>query len=254
MSRKKPEKKAISQEWLTTYSDMVTLLLTFFVLLYSFSLVDVRKFAAAAASMADAFNVGSTKSSNEIFDFDQSSGSKPIVGEDKESDDNQDNSNNEASNTKENILSNIKAFVAKNNLSDKVTIKEGSRGIYIEFKDKILFDTGKAVIKEDGIPAIMQISEFMRNLPNHIVIEGHTDNIPISTEQFPSNWELSEARAMSVMKYLINNRGLEPSRFSTAAYGEYSPVDTNDTPEGRAQNRRVNILILTDIEELEELK
>lgn len=237
MSRKKPEKKQISQDWLTTYSDMVTLILTFFVLLYSFALVDIHKFKTVAASMSAAFGSGAS-----VFNLTDNSGNVPIEGSNQPTESLEVEGSDQAEND---VYQTVSEFVDINSLNDYVTIKEGSRGVYIEFKEKILFDTGKAVIKEEGIPALMKIAELIRNMPNQIVVEGHTDNVPIHTYQYPSNWELSSARALSVLKYLTENRGLDPKRFSIAAYGEYSPIDSNDTPEGRMQNRRVNILIIT---------
>lgn len=239
MSRKKPEKKSISQEWLTTYSDMMTLVLTFFVLLYSFSVIDTKKFKAVAASLAEALYGGKQT----IFELNENTGEEPIVGEDVPK--LEEEQNFEKNDPYEEMYNLVTAFVEENSLNDYVTIKEGSKGIIIEFKDRILFDSGKAVIKDEGIPALMKISELIRNLDNPIVIEGHTDNVPIHTAEFPSNWELSSARALRVLWYMTENRGLDPKRFSTAAYGEYYPIASNDTPEGRAQNRRVNILIVT---------
>lgn len=237
MSRKKPEKKEISQEWLLTYSDMVTLMLTFFVLLYSYSLVNMTKFKAAANSISIALNNGS----GVMFDLnDTKSGDAPIVG-----------SNNPADSIKQvgpqnkDVYGTVSEFVKDNSLGDYVTIKQGDRGVYIQFNDEILFDTGKDEIKPKGIPSLNKISELIRKLPNQIVIEGHTDNVPISNSKFSSNWELSSARALSVLEYLTKNRGLDPKRFSVAGYGENSPIASNDTPEGRQQNRRVNILVLT---------
>lgn len=233
MSRKPVEKKTISQDWLTTYSDMVTLLLTFFVLLYSYSLVDVKKFNALASSLSIALGGGKPA----IFEY--NTGDAPIVGTDEPVED------NNIPQTEGDIYERITEFVNQNALEDLVTIKEGSRGVVIEFRDKILFDPGKADIKDEGLPVLMKLAELIRNIPNQVVIEGHTDNVPINTLQFPSNWELSSERALNVMWYLTKNRGLNYERFSTAAYGEHSPIASNDTSDGRAQNRRVNVLIVT---------
>lgn len=239
MSRKKPEKKGISQEWLTTYSDTVTLLLTFFVLLYSYSLVDISKFKAAANSISAALNNGKSV----MFHLDDSSksGDAPIVGSDTSG------SKQAVTETKD-VYNTVSDFVDENSLGSYVTIKQGDRGVYIQFNDEILFDTGKDEIKPEGIPSLNKISELIRKLPNNIVIEGYTDNVPISGSKFSSNWELSSARALSVLKYITEGRGLDPKRFSIAGYGEYSPIASNDTPAGRQQNRRVNILILTESE------
>lgn len=238
MSRKKVEKKQISQEWLTTYSDMVTLILTFFVLLYSYTLIDVKKFSALASSLSNAF--GGNQS---ILQLNSQEGDVPLVGSDTPM--GEINSDIKVPDAEKDMYNTVTEFVDENELNDFVSIKISERGVVIEFKDKILFDTGRAEIKEQGIPALMKITELIRNMPNSIVIEGHTDNVPISTSEFPSNWELSSARALKVMRYLVENRGLSAGRLSIAAYGEYYPIASNDTAEGRAQNRRVNVLIVT---------
>lgn len=239
MNRSRVQKKEINQGWLTTYSDMVTLILSFFVLLYSYSIVDAKKFQAIANSLSEALNGGKQT----VYQLDGNIGDTPL---------NVVDTPQEVTPAEEDVLDSYKdiyntvtQFVDENSLGDFVTIREGDRGIIIEFRDRILFDTGEANIKDEGIPALMKISELIRNMKNPIVIEGHTDNVPIHTGEFPSNWALSSARAMKVLTYLTDNRGLDPSRFSTAAYGEYSPIASNDTPDGRAQNRRVNILIVT---------
>jgi chemotaxis protein MotB len=245
MSRKSPQKKEISQEWLTTYSDMVTLILTFFVLLYSYSIVDSKKFQAIARSLSEALNGGRQT----IFQLNDSPGDVPIIGNeqpnDSQSTQQKTQEDTESTDAYQTMYNTVTSFVDDNSLGGSVTIREDNRGIIIEFKDKILFDTGKADIKDDGIPVLMKTCELIRKFNNPIVIEGHTDNMPIHNSGFDSNWELSSARALNVMYYLTDNRGLDPKRFSIAAYGEYSPIADNSTPEGRAQNRRVNVLIVT---------
>jgi len=243
MSRKPIPKKEISQEWLVTYSDMMTLVLTFFVLLYSFSLLDTNKFKAVAISLANALQ---GKGNSVIFDY-NNQGNVPIVGEEIP-EDGVDNLLEIQQDEEGGMYDKVTEFVSENNLNEFVTIREGSRGVIIEFKDKILFDSGRANIKQDGIPVLNKISELIGSLPNKMVIEGHTDNVPIHTAQFPSNWELSSARALSVLRYLADVKGISQDRLSFAAYGEYSPIASNDTPQGRAQNRRVNILILAEKE------
>lgn len=234
MNRKKPVKKEISQAWLTTYSDMVTLLLTFFVLLYSYSLIDSGKFRSASNSISTALNGG--KGAMIQLDGSGDAASQIISGE-------------EGSGS-ENVYGTVSKFIKDNSLGNYVTVKRGNRGIYIQFNDEILFDTGKAEIKTEGIPLLNKISELIRKLPNQVVIEGHTDNVPISADsKFSSNWDLSSARALSVLKYMTGDRGLSPQRFSISGYGEYRPIVSNETSSGREQNRRVNILILTKDED-----
>lgn len=227
--RKKPEKKEISQEWLTTYSDMMTLVLTFFVLLYSYSLVDIEKFKEVATSMNTAFGGGAG-----IFELNKPSGDVPIVGDDipKSQDD-------------KGMYETVLDFVNKNELSEYVKIREDKRGVIMEFNNSILFDTGKTDLKPDSIPIMDKVSLLLDELKNNVIVEGHTDNVPIHYADFPSNWELSANRATTVLRYLVEKKGVSPERLTAVACGEFSPIASNDTPEGRAQNRRVNILIVT---------
>jgi len=242
MNKRKPiEKKQISQGWLTTYSDLVTLILTFFVLLYSFSAIDTLRFKKIAYSLQNALLGGNQT----ILEYNQNTGDVPVIGE------NLATETDSLNTTGENAMSTYDAvvdFIEKNSLAEFVNVKGETRGVVIEFKDKILFDTGKADIKQEGIPVLMKVAELLRSLSSPIIIEGHTDNVPIHTAQFPSNWELSAARALKVLWYMTENRQLDPKRFSIAAYGEYSPIASNDTEEGRAQNRRVNMVIVTSRE------
>lgn len=238
MSRKKPEKKEISQEWLTTYSDMMTLILTFFVLLYSFSLVDKRKFQQVAQSMASAFNGGS----NVVI---SSSGSIGPVPTDGNPGKDSTSSIGVAEGELEKMYKDVMGFVKNKDMEAKVSIKKDTRGILIEIQDKILFDSGKADIKSGSYNLLNDISELLNKFPNEVIIEGHTDNLPISRGYYKSNWELSTDRAVKVVKYFVDNKKMDGKRFQAVGCGEYRPIATNSTPQGRQTNRRVNILIVS---------
>lgn len=238
MSRKKPEKKSISQEWLTTYSDMMTLILTFFVLLYSFSLIDTNKFRQLAQSMAialggnsqvitDGGNIGPVPIPENPGVEDNTEGAG-LVGEEAQK-----------------IYEEVSSYIDENGLNAKVTIKRETRGVLIELQDNILFDSGEAKLKEDSIPLLKKISGLLKQFSNEVIIEGHTDNLPINKGYYQSNWELSTDRANKVVRYFIEKEGLDGKRFQAVGLGEYRPIDTNDTPEGRQNNRRVNILLVT---------
>jgi chemotaxis protein MotB len=147
------------------------------------------------------------------------------------------------------MYSKVKKFIDVNNLEDTVEIKKDSRGIIMELKDNILFDIGKADIKEPSKSILDKISVLISSLPNDIIVEGHTDNVPISTYKFPSNWELSTQRAVNVLKYFVQTKKMNPGRFQAAGYGEYRPIGANDTYANRGKNRRVNILITASVKE-----
>lgn len=238
MSRKKPEKKTISQEWLTTYSDMMTLILCFFVLLYSFSLLDTDKFRQLSQSMAIALGGDS-----QVITDGGNIGPVPIA-ENPGVEDNSDGSGLVGAEAQR-IYEEVTSYVDENGLNAKVTIKKETRGVLIELQDNILFDSGKAALKQDSLPLLKKISGLLNEFSNEVIVEGHTDNLPINKGYYQSNWELSTDRANKVVRYFIEKEGLDGRRFQAVGLGEYRPIDTNDTPEGRQTNRRVNILIVT---------
>jgi chemotaxis protein MotB len=123
----------------------------------------------------------------------------------------------------------------------------------VELPDNILFESGEAELKEAGRQALSEVVDVLRTIERReFQVAGHTDNVPIRSRRFPSNWELSTARAVSVAKFMIE-RGLDPSRISAAGHADTAPVASNDTPEGRAQNRRIEIILLPNLEELPDL-
>jgi chemotaxis protein MotB len=126
-----------------------------------------------------------------------------------------------------------------------ITLKRFHDRLIIDIGEKISFDSGKADLKKDVMPALRKISTILNNYPgNRIIIEGHTDNVPISTSRFRDNWQLSTERALSVLNYILREKGVNPTRFSAAGYGEYNPVVPNDTPANRSLNRRVEIVVI----------
>lgn len=150
------------------------------------------------------------------------------------------------------IKERIDNYVATNNLqafvSTKITQKEG---LVITFSEKYMFDVGRAEIYPEAKKIITDIMALLTEDPNRISIEGHTDNTPISTAQFPSNWELSTARATNLLRFVLEDLKFNPKRLTAAGFGEYHPVAPNDTPENRAKNRRVDVVVRRlDIDEM----
>lgn len=227
--------------WLATYADTVTLLLTFFVLLYSLSTVDSQKLQQIAAAMQSAF---SGKADKSILEFNSSSGDVPIVGKPQLTvEDAQENENLE-------ILEDVLSYIKENDLENDVQIYEDEKGLNIQMKDSVLFDTGKAELRPDSKNVLDKVSDLIGKVDNKIIIEGHTDNVPINKPGMENNWHLSSARALSVLDYFLdNNKVLNPKRFSAQGCGEYKPIAPNDTNEGRAKNRRVNIIVVTNVKE-----
>jgi len=147
------------------------------------------------------------------------------------------------------MIERFRSMIASGRL--RVRIVRGR--MVVELPDNILFESGEAELKEAGEAALAEIVEVLKTIPGReFQVAGHTDNIPISSRRFPSNWELSTSRAVAVAKFMIE-RGLEGGRISAAGHAETAPVASNDTPEGRAQNRRIEIILLPNLDELPDL-
>lgn len=224
-----------SPHWMTTFSDLMTLLLVFFVLLYSFSIIDVEKFQRFMASFQG----------TGVLDF----GEKPL---DKDKDHDYDKLEEDNQELLDNLRKQdplvevylaVQEYIESNDLSTEITVRYSERGVALEIKDKILFASGKAYLKPEARKLLQELSGLLTELTYPISIEGHTDNRPIHNAEFPSNWELSAARAVAVVRHLAETLGMDPKRLSAVGYGEFHPIVPNDSPENMAQNRRVVIVI-----------
>ncbi|NLM46502.1 MAG: OmpA family protein [Firmicutes bacterium] len=223
---KKPPASGGAPEWMTTYGDMVTLLLCFFVLLYSYSVIDIQKFQQIFASIQMTFL-------GQEGILDQTPDPNPDVTPVEPDPEENINLTYEA----------VKEYLRRQGLEATISARLEDRGVILEIRDNILFDSGKADIKPEAEEVLRKVAGIIRSVPNQIIVEGHTDNVPINTPQYPSNWELSVDRAVRVVRYLISRYHIAPERFLATGYGEYHPVADNSTAEGRARNRRVNIVI-----------
>lgn len=243
MARKKgaPQDEPRGDEWLATYSDTITLLLTFFVLLYSMATVDTQKMK----QMSEAFQVVmSGQKADSIMQYDLYNGQVPLIGGESPIEELPDEAI-DGDVVEESMYFQVKKFVEEYDLSEVVDIINSERGIVIQLRDNILFETSSSALRNDSKVVLDKISTLIGSLQNNIIIEGHTDNRPINTSKFPSNWELSVDRAVNVVRYFVENKSLTASRFSAAGYGEFQPIEPNNTVENMARNRRVNILIMT---------
>lgn len=229
--------------WLMTYADMVTLLMVFFVLMFAFSDVDIQRFRSILAAFQSSLGVldGGVQV---LSDDAQLEGGTQLDLE------NLHIVRPELEAQLRFVYSDLQSFVSQRNLQEAVQLELTERGVVVRFADRILFDLGQAELKPEALDILEQLVEVLRDVPNPVRIEGHTDNLPINNERFPSNWELSTARATTVIKQLVEEYGLDPDQFSAAGYGEYRPLVPNDTAENRALNRRVDIVLLRlDLEE-----
>lgn len=213
--------------WMDTYADTITLLLTFFILLYSMSAVDSQKLKQLSKALQHSLGGGST-SISKVKDIDELK-----VDVDKD-----------AKEMKEDLEKKVNKAIANNNLNDSIKVRKEDRGIVLQLDETILFDSGRDELKTTSINALDTITTLANGVDNDILVEGHTDNVPIHNSRFASNWDLSTARAVSVVSYFVEKKGMNPTRFSVKGYGEYKPLLDNSTPENRAINRRVDILIV----------
>lgn len=224
MSRRKKKGEDINTNgWMDTYADTITLLLTFFILLYSISVVDSQKLNKLAEAMKKSLQ-GSTKIT-EIGNVEDLK-----VGEGKSD--------------YENLAEKLNTVIEQNALTDVVKIREEERGVVLQLDETILFDSGEAVLKDYSRNILNTITTVIKNIDNDVLIEGNTDNVPINNEYFKSNWELSTARAVSIVRYFVETKEINPTRFSVKGYAEYKPLVENNTEENRSINRRVDILIV----------
>ena len=236
--RRRESKGSGSPAWMTTFSDLMTLLLTFFILLYSFSNLDVVKFQNIAKALQSALT---GQGAITIFENDSPPGDTPL----EEMNPSPDHLSESLSRETKEIYEKVYNFIENEGLEAEVTLRADHRGVIIDIKDTILFDSGEATLKTTSKNILEKVTKLINEFKNNIIIEGHTDNVPMHNRQFPSNWELSAIRATTVVRYFAEERGINPKRLSVGGYGEYNPIAPNDSDENRSLNRRVNILIVT---------
>lgn len=258
MSRRRKrhdEEEHIDETWLIPYADLLTLLLALFIVLFSMSSVDAKKFQALSDVFNEVFSKGSgiLEYPNPILqenavvidkqDEDNQEEDKP--DEDKQEEDKEEIDHMADMQELESLQTKINSYIAEKGLSEMLDTSLTDEGLLVLIRDNVLFTSGSDQVRTADLGIAKEISELLvLNPPRNIIISGHTDNVPINNSQFASNWELSVMRAVNFMKIIIENDRLDPSWFSAKGFGEYEPIATNETVEGKAQNRRVEILIL----------
>lgn len=227
--------------WETTYADMMSLLLTFFILLFAYSTIDAQKFKEVVISLQAALGV-LPGSPGVIDQFDLPVPKEPTqIGGLAQHDQGLLK-----------VMAKLEKYFKEKGLSDRVRLELESRGLIIRFTDTVLFDLGKAELKPDAKAVLAEIANVLRTIDNEIIIEGNTDDIPLKdTAIYPTNWELSTARATTVLRYFVETMHLDPARFSAMGYGEYRPVVPNTSDENRARNRRVDIVVVRELQPVE---
>jgi chemotaxis protein MotB len=212
-----------------TYADMMSLLLTFFVLIVSFSSLQQSKFKQAAQSLQEAF--GLLDHPDAAIEF-----KSPVYPDRVNEDQNADVYYE---------MQELEQVILETGLDREVEIQLQENGVMFRIQAPFLFGSGMAELREEPRKVLGELSGLFRKFPYLIRIEGHTDSIPINSEKFPSNWELSSARAVTVARY-FQGLGLPPERIAATGYGEYHPIAANETAAGREKNRRVEIFLQLD--------
>ena len=245
MSRRKrgQEDHENTERWLVSYADFITLLFAFFVVMYSMSSINEGKYRVLSDTMEEAFKTPPKSQ-------------KPIqIGEERKTLKTLKSPIDEInlvvmkpavtpqSQQLDNIVDDLEENLAPLIDNKLIKITRDKLWVTVEMNNRILFASGSARLSRQGGEILEELAKVVRNLPNHIDVEGHTDNLPISTSIYPSNWELSAARAASVV-HLFTRNGVDPKRLSAIGYAEFRPIADNSTVEGRRSNRRVAVVIL----------
>lgn len=253
-----------SPAWMTTFGDLMNLLLCFFVLLFSMSTIDAQKFELIAASFSQSFSIFSggasaigegiliSNGASQLNELDQYINSTGKAAEGDVVPESLDEAEQKIEQAKleesETLAERVDEAVAEQNLSDAIDIEFTSQYVQLTLQGSLLFDSGSTILKQESLPVLDKIGVMLeRYAESTIEIEGHTDNVPMSGAKYSNNDELSSGRALSVFNYLIGNTNLDPAMVKHSGRGEYVPIADNSTPEGRAINRRVEIRIYNSL-------
>ena len=233
--KREPKKKSLKHSegssgggWEIVYSGFILIMLCFFIMLCSFSTIEEAKIMRFVRSFASAVSI-----------FPGGRNFEPGMVVLPESSDMVESKSGLAK-----IFDELAILVTQSKLEDDVSISFSSEGLIMRLATHALFDMGVADLSMEARPLLAKIGAIISKTSYRVRIEGHTDNLPIRTERFPSNWELSTARAVNVLRYFIENHGVPSQRLSAVGFGEYHPLVSNDTPQHRAQNRRVEIIFI----------
>ncbi|MGM1049900.1 chemotaxis protein MotB [Paenibacillus uliginis N3/975] len=250
-TRHEPHEEHADESWLLPYADLLTLLLALFLVLYAMSATDAKKFQ----EMSEAFNIALTGGTG-VLDYNKT----------EPSNDPADKGNNKAINSiptpksddkkreklmkqeqedLEKLKKQLDSYIKNNGLSTELNTKLNHSQLMITIRDNALFAPGEAIVKPEASKLAKEMSNMLQQFPDFdIIVSGHTDDVPMNTSKYPSNWDLSSDRAMQFMKILLENTSLDPKRFMSVGYGEYHPIATNETVEGKSKNRRVEVSII----------
>ena len=238
IKKKKKKAKAGSPAWMMTYGDMTTLLLTFFILMFNIADISAKDFFLVLSSFRGSlgmFTGGFSLSKGKLEELGMNIQNLP--------------SSEQGRALARSLKRAIEAFKPEIQ-AKKVRVMEDERGLVITLSGDAYFAPGSARLSENSRGVLKKVGTIVNSISNFVRIEGHTDNRPIPPqgvrEGYETNWELSSARSLSVLRYLADEEGINPKQISSVAYGQFRPIDDNNIPEGRAYNRRVDIIIVRD--------
>jgi chemotaxis protein MotB len=246
MSRLHHRSRAGQERWLVSYADFITLLFGFFVVLYAFSKADQKKHVEVSAAIDTAFNsmgvfTGGSQRSAAGSREDGEAGNGPpmnaVMGEDLLA---PGRVRDDLDHIRRELAQSLSAQIAQHNVS----IQMGRDGLVISLREAGFFNSGSASPQAETLPTLREVAASLAHTPYDLRIEGHTDNVPIHNDEFDSNWELSSARATRIARLFLDLKTLPPDHISAAGYAEFHPMASNDSAEGRAQNRRVDLVVL----------
>jgi len=246
LKRKKKHEEHVDEAWLLPYADVLTLLLALFIVLFAASEVDSKKFEEISKSFNSELQGGAGVLESQAA-IESTVETSPVtkIGEDEPERGNEEELSR-LQDQKElgELQKKIESYIKEKGLDPKLQTELTAKGLVLKIKEGVLYESGSADITKESKTIAVEISRLLvTDPPRDIFIEGHTDNVPTKLDEFPTNWELSSTRAINFMKIILENKKLDPKRFSATGYGEHQPIKSNKTAEGRAENRRVEVLI-----------
>ncbi|GAA0138154.1 flagellar motor protein MotB [Paenibacillus sp. YSY-4.3] len=247
-TRQEPHEEHADESWLIPYADLMTLLLALFIVLYGMSSTDAKKFEEMSQAFGSVLTGGVGVLDQNSFE--SNTKTNPIAKDSSEGLIKKNELMRKEQENLEALKKRLDNYIKENGLTTQLDTQLNHSRLMITISDNALFASGDAVVKPEARKLAKAISTMLEKFPDYeVVVSGHTDNIPISTSEFPSNWDLSSGRALNFMKILLLNTKLNPKMFSSTGQGEYHPVASNKTSEGRAKNRRVEVSIIRKYQE-----
>jgi chemotaxis protein MotB len=238
MNGRIPRSRVTHDRWLVSYADFITLLFGLFVVMYAFARADQKKQAQVSKAIDSALSSMGAFGGEDEESSPGSGGVAHTVMDENVA------SPAQVKEDLDRIRRDLAAMLATQVAAHTVSLEMGRDGLVISLREAGFFDSGSAEPKPEALPTLRQIANKLGSTPYDLRIEGHTDNVPIHTAEFDSNWELSAARATHIARILLEMKAIPADRLSAAGYAEFHPVATNDTPEGRSENRRVDLVVM----------